>query len=349
MNDSFFLDDFQHALEESIRPNAHENDIEVLKRDLEEAQQVASAARYDLVQQNVIAAAEIKKRDNQIQELELQLLSTIKSSAPPPPPPPPPPPITPDPVMKHYFQNPKYLHPLAINLCFSDPRSLHENTTTHINDLYTPSQPRIAMKQFFWSKLPIEKISNTVWDELSISETSSVDSDEDELEVLKIDTEELQKLFKKPTPIKSTEKKPNRITLLDFNRANNIAIMLAKIKLSFSEIHDAICNMDDQHLSVENLVAIRQHVPTGEEIEKVKNYQGCIQLLGDAEQYFIAVMDIPRLSCRIDCMLYKKKFRYELKDLRPDLNTLQLAITELRQSARFKTVLKVRFNTCDLY
>ncbi|KAG1439677.1 hypothetical protein G6F56_012213 [Rhizopus delemar] len=216
------------------------------------------------------------------------------------------------------------------------------------------------MKQFFWSKISIDKINNTVWKEISkpllnefnhsdSSSSSSSSSDESELEdpeQLEIDTNELETLFRKCTNTNTNKgqnqliRKHNLITLLEFNRANNIAIMLAKIKLPYPEIRDSIWNIDDNKLSIDNLIAIRQYIPTKEEIEIVKEYQGDINMLGNAERYFRAIMYIPRLADRLNCMIFRRRFDQELKEILPELDIIQMAITELKESTRFKRVLK---------
>jgi hypothetical protein len=77
------------------------------------------------------------------------------------------------------------------------------------------------------------------------------------------------------------------VTVLEFNRANNIgkrywfaavemqtmslishasAIMLARLKLSYREIRDAIWHIDDDKLNIDNLKSIKQYIPTKEEV-----------------------------------------------------------------------------------
>lgn len=291
------------------------------------------------------------------------------SLSPPPPPPPPPPPLPPLPLssqptmMDQYKQNnddseqdiplppvirrrnlvrrnsahraSKYLHPLAINLCFPNLKSLHESTanassptTNDVLPFKDPVKKNVSptMKQFFWSKLPVDKIENTVWKEISsvktshsvISDLSSITSSdtEDSVEAEDLlDTVELERLFKKKSSTKQqnqeekNEPMRRQITLLEFNRANNIAIMLAKIRLPYPDIRDAIWNIDDNMLTVDNLMSIRQYIPTKEEvmflhiyinslyslfiqIELVKEYQGDVELLGNAERYFRAVSQV---------------------------------------------------------
>ncbi|KAI9251128.1 hypothetical protein EDC94DRAFT_622315 [Helicostylum pulchrum] len=220
------------------------------------------------------------------------------------------------------------------------------------------------MKQFFWSKLPMDKIEHTVWNELSAkvdslcsdSSTSSSEDYEDD-EVLQtptlqvVDTVELERLFKKTKHMSCATtkssmaenvpvRKQNLVTLLEFNRANNIAIMLAKIRLPYPDIRDAIWNIDDHSLTTDNLMSIRQYIPTKEEIEIVKEYTGDIDMLGNAERYFRSIMYIPRLADRVSCMIFRRRFKHELEEILPELDTIQMAITELRESVRFKQVLK---------
>lgn len=50
-------------------------------------------------------------------------------------------------------------------------------------------------------------------------------------------------------------------------------------------------------------------------------------------------MSIPRLSSRLDCMLYRRKLDLDIEEIRPELNILRNACAELRGSAKFKHVL----------
>lgn len=52
-------------------------------------------------------------------------------------------------------------------------------------------------------------------------------------------------------------------------------------------------------------------------------------------------MYIPRLADRVSCMIFRRRFKHELEEILPELDIIQMAITELRESNRFKQVLKV--------
>lgn len=51
-------------------------------------------------------------------------------------------------------------------------------------------------------------------------------------------------------------------------------------------------------------------------------------------------MAVPRLSQRLDCMIYRRKFELDIEEVRPDLDILHHAARELRASALFKQVLQ---------
>lgn len=53
-------------------------------------------------------------------------------------------------------------------------------------------------------------------------------------------------------------------------------------------------------------------------------------------------MTIPRLSHRLECMLYRRKLDLDIEEIRPELNILRNASQELRTSTKFKKVLQVR-------
>ncbi|CAG8488039.1 19036_t:CDS:10 [Gigaspora margarita] len=166
--------------------------------------------------------------------------------------------------------------------------------------------PTIQLKPLFWDKIPPNKRFQTVWEEIPEGEVP-------------LDTKELEFLFPKNSStnnLKSPTSPPPRkslfTTLLDINRANNIAIMLARIN----------------------------YAPTTDEIELIREYTGDVGMLGNAEKYFREVMDIPRLSERLGCMIYRRKFEIEVSELKSQVEDLDRSYVELKSSLKFKYLLK---------
>jgi len=138
----------------------------------------------------------------------------------------------------------------------------------------------------------------------------------------------------------ATPRKKNVTTVLDISRANNVAIMLSRIKLDYPGIRRVILEINDDLLSVDQLKAIGKQLPTPDEIERLRSF-GTVDKLSKADQYFAQIMDIPRLARRLQCIVYRRKVDLEIEEIRPDLNTLRNASRELRGNQKFKTLLQV--------
>lgn len=141
------------------------------------------------------------------------------------------------------------------------------------------------------------------------------------------------------TPAKPSQKKQNVATLLDINRANHTAIMLARIKMSLPDIRNAIVELDDNKLGIDDLRAMTRYLPTPDEVARIKDH-GDVSKLAKADQYFAQIISIPRLSERLNCMVYRRKLELDIEELRPELEHLRNASKELRASLRFKRVLQ---------
>ncbi|OJA17689.1 hypothetical protein AZE42_11865 [Rhizopogon vesiculosus] len=141
-----------------------------------------------------------------------------------------------------------------------------------------------------------------------------------------------------PSQIANPTRKPSVTTLLDITRANNIAIMLSRFKITPLEIRQALLSLDDK-MSIDDLKAISKQLPSPEEIARIKDFED-ISKLAKADQYLSAIMTIPRLPQRLDCMIYRQKLELEIEEIRPDLKIVHDACKELRASPRFKATLQ---------
>lgn len=53
------------------------------------------------------------------------------------------------------------------------------------------------------------------------------------------------------------------------------------------------------------------------------------------------IMTVPRLSDRLECMLFRRRLDIDVSEIRPDLDIVHSATKELRSSTKFKIVLQV--------
>ncbi|KAL8283496.1 hypothetical protein RQP46_005599 [Phenoliferia psychrophenolica] len=194
------------------------------------------------------------------------------------------------------------------------------------------------MKPFFWTKLSPNNLASSVWSDLDST-----------LEPL--DLADLERDFAiggtgsgarsaGPTPSKvAAGGKKQPTTVLGLARAQNIAIMLARLKMPHVDVRDAVLFIDDTKLTLDNLKAIKHFAPSTEEMEAIRSYPGDITSLAASDQYLNEMMVIPRLGERLSSMLYRRRLEMEQEELKPEVNILRSAADELKNSVKFKKLL----------
>lgn len=105
------------------------------------------------------------------------------------------------------------------------------------------------------------------------------------------------------------------------------------------------------------LCSIEPLVDSPVQFNRIKDFED-VGKLAKADQYFSEVsrleglynprlthfgaqiMTIPRLSDRLECMLYRRKLELDMEEIRPELDMVHRASRELKASNRFKQVLQ---------
>jgi hypothetical protein len=145
----------------------------------------------------------------------------------------------------------------------------------------------------------------------------------------------------KSQPTAAAGAKKSKVMLLDLPRARNIGILLGSLRVkSYEVIAEAVKKVDDNILTSQRLNILKQCVPTDDEVELIKSYDGKIEDLGNAEQFIAVLAQVPRFQQRIQAMAFRQKFSEELSEVGPDLETVRQAIQAVRTSSRFKKVLQ---------
>ena len=90
---------------------------------------------------------------------------------------------------------------------------------------------------------------------------------------------------------------------------------------------------------------------------RIKDF-GDVGKLAKADQYFsqvnfprhrrippinllLQIMTLPRLSERLECMIFRRRLEFDIEEIRPDLDIVRNASRELRNASRLKRVLGV--------
>lgn len=199
-------------------------------------------------------------------------------------------------------------------------------------------KPQVEMRSLFWSRVPVNVVSSTVWVKLN---DSNVKLDLGEMEWMfrknAVDTLKKEDDTKKKKENTSTSQ---QVLLLDPKRQQNVAIAIARIKMPPSEIKKAILNVDTDLVNSETLNVLIQTAPTLEEQDLLKNYTGDEQLLGNLEKFFLEMMSIPRYTQRIKCIRFHLSFEDRVLETQTQLDILSAATDELTESRNFRKVLE---------
>ncbi|KAI9632080.1 uncharacterized protein MKK02DRAFT_20897 [Dioszegia hungarica] len=122
-------------------------------------------------------------------------------------------------------------------------------------------------------------------------------------------------------------------------RSNNVGIMLARLRLSPLRIKTAILECDEETLSVDDLAMLVRMLPSPEEAERLRTFDGGITKLAKPDSFLREISTIPRIKDRIEAMVFKQRFELHIAELVPDLAILRSAMMEVRESERFREVL----------
>ncbi|KAK3571156.1 hypothetical protein QTP86_003669 [Hemibagrus guttatus] len=235
--------------------------------------------------------------------------SNARSQPPPPTPPPPPAPAPPPPPP------PPPAPPL-------------NSLRTGMRDK-KPIQTKYRMPLFNWETLKDEQVTGTVFTEL-----------DDENVLAELDMDTFEELFKTkaqspPTNVstlkmKVAQKSSSKISLLEPNRAKNLAITLRKGGMDASQICTAIETYNLKALSLDFLEQLERFVPSEYELKLIQNYERdgrSVMELSEEDRFMAQFGKIPRLSA----------FRNGIKQL----NAIIAASMSIKSSGKLKKILEI--------
>uniref|UniRef100_A0A8C3FZV3 Formin like 1 n=1 Tax=Cyclopterus lumpus TaxID=8103 RepID=A0A8C3FZV3_CYCLU len=250
------------------------------------------------------------------------LPASASASAPPPPPPPPPPPGGPGAVASP--PPPPPLPPLGA------VRSKK------------PIQTKFRMPLLNWQALKPNQVTGTVFNDL-----------DDEKVLAELNMDMFGEQFKtraqgNPTDLsnikKVVQKAPSKMSLMDANKAKNLAISLRKGGMNPSAICTAIETYDQKSLSIDLLEILVPFIPSDFEMKLLVNYEKDgrpLEELTDEDQFVLRFGKIPRLKQRINTFTFMGNFPDTVKRLQPQLNSIIAASMSIKSSTKLKKFLEI--------
>ncbi|KAI3844341.1 hypothetical protein MKW92_013648 [Papaver armeniacum] len=162
------------------------------------------------------------------------------------------------------------------------------------------------------------------------------------------DMKELETLFSAAAPASdrggSSDKSNRRASLgakSDKVQLPIIAeIMLTKVKIPLPDVMGSVLALDDSALDVDQVDNLIKFCPTKEEMELLKGYNGDKENLGKCEQFFLELMKVPRVESKLRVFSFRIQFNTQVSDLRRDLNIVNSAAEEIRNSDKLKRIMQ---------
>uniref|UniRef100_A0A674BK12 Formin like 2 n=1 Tax=Salmo trutta TaxID=8032 RepID=A0A674BK12_SALTR len=260
--------------------------------------------------------------------------------AAPPPPPPPPPPPGPTAVSAPPPPPPP---PMAPPLPGCGSPTVIFNSGLAAVKIKKPIKTKFRLPVFNWVALKPNQINGTVFNEID---------DERILEDLNVD--EFEEMFKTKaqgpaidlavSKTKIIQKGPNKVALLDANRAKNMAITLRKVGKAPEEICKAIQLFDLRTLSVDYVECLMRFLPTENEVKIMRQYEKerkPVEALTDEDRFMMHFSKIERLMQKMTIMAFIGNFCESVQMLTPQLHAIIAASVSIKSSQKLKKILEI--------
>ncbi|XP_059538784.1 formin-like protein 3 isoform X2 [Myotis daubentonii] len=206
-----------------------------------------------------------------------------------------------------------------------------------------PIKTKFRLPVFNWTALKPNQISGTVFSEL-----------DDEKILEDLDLDKFEELFKTKaqgpaldlicSKNKTAQKAASKVTLLEANRAKNLAITLRKAGRSAEEICRAIHTYDLQTLPVDFVECLMRFLPTEAEVKLLRQYERerqPLEELAAEDRFMLLFSKVERLTQRMAGMAFLGNFQDNLQMLTPQLNAIIAASASVKSSQKLKQMLEI--------
>ncbi|XP_076468527.1 uncharacterized protein LOC143299218 [Babylonia areolata] len=261
--------------------------------------------------------------------------------APPPPPPPPPPPARggpPPPPPPPLPGAPPPPPPPPGMVPPPPPPGAPKPPASSLPQQKTP-KPRGKMRKLQWQKIPLTSIVNkeNVWTRVGkLFHNYTMDYQRmDDLFGLTADPAEPKRPghpAEAATPEVRRKKENTEINLLDSKRSLNVNIFLKQFRMTHQEIVTLLQKGHSDKFGAERLKGLLKQLPSQDEIDLLKGFDGDRDKLGNAEKFFLCLMALPNFRMRIEGLLMKEEFTTNMEWIRPSIEALIQAAKDIKEN-----------------
>lgn len=206
-----------------------------------------------------------------------------------------------------------------------------------------PIQTKFRMPLLNWVALKPSQITGTVFTELN-----------DEKVLQELDMSDFEEQFKTKSQGpsldlnalkgKAAQKAPSKATLIEANRAKNLAITLRKGNLGADRICQAIETFDLQALGLDFLELLTRFLPTEYErslITRFEREQRPMEELSEEDLFMLRFSRIQRLPERMTTLTFLGNFPDTAQLLMPQLNAIIAASMSIKASDKLRQILEI--------
>ena len=204
------------------------------------------------------------------------------------------------------------------------------------------------MKPFHWSTIPPSDLPHTLWeshtDDAVHLDTKALEANFCSASVKKgggegvVGAADPQAMMAAALGGKGGKKET--VELIDSKRSYQVNIGLARFKMPYPAIRDALYAMDAAVLDEEKLASLAKLAPTAEEIEAVVDWSGEGEL-GATEQFFRVVSEVPHVASRVDLFLFKLRFDAVVEEVDAQLSACEKVVHRVRHCKQLHALMEV--------
>uniref|UniRef100_A0AAX7T5T7 Formin-like 2b n=1 Tax=Astatotilapia calliptera TaxID=8154 RepID=A0AAX7T5T7_ASTCA len=267
--------------------------------------------------------------------------------APPPPGPPPPPPPPPPPCRTSELSSvpmPPPPPPVAPPLpgTGGSPTVIFNSGLAAVK-IKKPIQTKFRMPVLNWVALKPSQINGTIFNDI-----------DDESILQDLNVEEFEEMFKTKAQgpavdltlsrQKLPQKAPSKVSLLEANRAKNLAITLRKAGQGSEVICRAIQTFDLRTVRVDFVECLTRFLPTEAELKLLRQYERDrkpLEALSDEDRFMMQFSRLERLSQRMTIMTFMGNFNDNIQMLTPQLHAMIAASVSIKSSQKLKKILEI--------
>ncbi|KAM8871448.1 formin-like protein 2 isoform 1-T1 [Synchiropus picturatus] len=206
-----------------------------------------------------------------------------------------------------------------------------------------PIQTKFRMPVLNWVALKPSQINGTVFNDI-----------DDEAVLQDLDVEGFEELFKTKAQgpavdltlsrQKLPQKVPAKVSLLETNRAKNLAITLRKAGQGSEVICRAIHTFDLRTLRVDFVECLMRFLPTEAELKLLRQYERerrPLEDLSHEDAFMLQFSRIERLNQRMSIMIFMGNFNDNVQMLTPQLHAIIAASVSIKSSQKLKKILEI--------